>query len=294
MDGGLAKRLPLQEPGEPGMAKQDKRLSALQILELHRLAGVDEAIASDPFDRFEATEKKPPSKPASPRQTVPQAVSRPRPAPNIKQADTLDTDAQALAARDQAAACGSLDELRDCLAGFDGLRLKQTAKNLVFGDGDPKARVMLIGEAPGREEDIKGLPFVGRSGQLLDKMLAAIGLDRTAAYITNIVPFRPPGNRSPTPAETAICRPFMDRHVELVNPEILVFLGGVAAKEMLGVTTGIMRLRGQWRRWPGESGKYRAIATLHPAYLLRQPAQKKLAWADLREIARALKAGPAD
>jgi DNA polymerase len=147
---------------------------------------------------------------------------------------------------------------------------------------------MLIGEAPGRDEDLQGLPFVGRSGQLLDRMLAAIGHDRTNSWITNVIPWRPPGNRAPTPAETAICRPFIERQIELVDPAVIVFLGGVSAKELLGTTEGIMRLRGRWRDYPPGSGRWTAMATFHPAYLLRAPAQKRLAWRDLLAVAKAL------
>ena len=133
------------------------------------------------------------------------------------------------------------------MAAFDGCNLKFTAKNLVFADGNPEAAVMLVGEAPGRDEDIEGLPFVGRSGRLLDRMLAAIGLDRTSVYIANVIPWRPPGNRTPTPHETEICRPFIERQIELVNPKVLVNLGGPSAKTLLNTTEGILRLRGNWR-----------------------------------------------
>ena len=152
---------------------------------------------------------------------------------------------------------------------------------------------MLVGEAPGREEDRQGLPFVGRSGQLLDRMLAAIGLDRTSVYIANVVPWRPPGNRTPTPQETAACRPFIDRQIELASPEILICLGGAAAKELLATSDGILRLRGKWRTFRAGQVTVRTMATLHPAYLLRQPAQKRLVWRDLLAVKEALDSSPA-
>jgi DNA polymerase len=193
-----------------------------------------------------------------------------------------------MAARTAARQAGSLEELRATLAGFDGCGLKATAKNLCFYRGAPKARLMLIGEAPGRDEDLQGKPFVGRAGQLLDKMLAAIGLTETQVHITNIVYWRPPGNRTPTPQEAQVCRPFMERQVELVAPDLLLLLGGAAAKEILGVTDGIMRIRGKWREVTLGARKVRAIATLHPAYLLRTPAAKRLAWRDLLAVKAAL------
>jgi DNA polymerase len=194
----------------------------------------------------------------------------------------------ARAARAVAEAATTLEELRQALAGFEGCNLRLTATQMVFADGTPGSRVMMVGEAPGRDEDLQGLPFVGRSGQLLDRMLAAIGLDRTSAYIANVVPWRPPGNRTPTPLETAACRPFIDRQIELAAPEILVCLGGAAAKEILDTTDGIMRLRGRWRTAVINGREIRTIATFHPAYLLRQPGQKRLAWRDLLAIREAL------
>jgi DNA polymerase len=194
----------------------------------------------------------------------------------------------ARAARDIARAASTLDQLRDALEGFDGCNLKLTATRLVFADGNPEARVMLVGEAPGRDEDLQGLPFVGRSGQLLDRMLAAIGLDRSSVYIANVVPWRPPGNRTPTPQETAICRPFIERQIELVDPDFLICLGAAAAKELMNTSEGILRLRGNWRDYDTGTRSIRAMATLHPAYLLRQPLQKRLAWRDLLTLKQAL------
>jgi DNA polymerase len=199
-------------------------------------------------------------------------------------------DAAVMAARTAAGQAGTLDELRAMLADFDGCALKATAKNLCFYRGAAQARLMLIGEAPGRDEDLQGKPFVGRAGQLLDKMLAAIGLSEADAHITNIVYWRPPGNRTPTPQEAQVCRPFLERQVELVAPDLVMLLGGAAANHILGATEGIMRVRGKWREVTLGERKVRAIATLHPAYLLRTPAAKRLAWRDLLAVKAALNA----
>ncbi len=194
-----------------------------------------------------------------------------------------------MAARQTARQAESLDELRAVLERFDGCALKHTAKKLVFSDGNPLARVMLVGEAPGRDEDLEGLPFVGRSGKLLDRMLAAIGLDRrSSAYIANIIPWRPPGNRTPTPQEAAICLPFIQRQIELSQAEILVCLGGPSAQALLGIKEGIVKSRGRWFSYAAGDRTIRAIATLHPAYLLRQPLQKRFAWRDFLLIRQAL------
>ena len=197
-------------------------------------------------------------------------------------------DAAAMEARTAAGRAASLDELRAILDGFDGCALKGTAKQLVFADGNPQARVMFVGEAPGREEDLEGLPFVGRSGKLLDLMIKAIGLDRTTSYIANIIPWRPPGNRTPTPQESQICLPFILRQIELVDPDILVCLGGPSSQTLLGFTDGIMKTRGRWLTFNTGTRDIRAIATLHPAYLLRQPLHKRLAWRDFLAIRKAL------
>jgi DNA polymerase len=191
-------------------------------------------------------------------------------------------------ARTKARAAASLDELRRILDGFEGCELKRHAKQLVFADGNPQARVMFVGEAPGRDEDIEGLPFVGRSGKLLDLMLKAIGLDRTGVYIANIIPWRPPGNRTPTPQESQICLPFIQRQIELVDPDVLVCLGGPSSQTLLGFTDGIMKTRGRWLTFNTGTREIRAMPTLHPAYLLRQPLHKRLAWRDFLAIKKAL------
>jgi DNA polymerase len=195
-----------------------------------------------------------------------------------------------MAAREAAKSAATLDELRALLEGFQGCGLRATATQLVFADGNPDARVMFVGEAPGYEEDQSGKPFVGRSGKLLDRMLAAIGLDRSTAYIANVVPWRPPGNRTPTPQETAICLPFIRRQIELVDPDVLVCLGGPSAQTLLGVRDGITRMRGRWFPYDTGTREIRAIATFHPAFLLRSPLQKRLAWRDFLAIKKALAA----
>ena len=193
-----------------------------------------------------------------------------------------------MAAREAAKSAKTLDELRAILDKFDGCALKATATQLVFADGNPQARVMFVGEAPGRDEDIEGLPFVGRSGKLLDRMLAAIGLDRTTVYIANIVPWRPPGNRTPTPQESQICLPFILRQIELADPDVLVCLGGPSAQTLLGIKEGITKTRGRWFTFDTGKREIRAMPTFHPAFLLRSPLQKRFAWRDFLAIKKAL------
>jgi DNA polymerase len=192
-----------------------------------------------------------------------------------------------MAARELARSAGSLAELRALLEAFDGCGLKKTAKRLCLSRGSPEARIMLIGEAPGKDEDAKGLPFVGLAGQLLDRMLAAAGLAQADVYITNLVFWRPPGNRTPSPEEVQVCQPFVERQIELLSPSMLIFLGNAAAKQLTGATEGITKLRGKWLSYGG----IRAMATLHPAYLLRNPIAKRLAWRDLLAIREALESG---
>lgn len=196
----------------------------------------------------------------------------------------------AIAANIDLASIASLADLRVALEKFDGCALKHTASNLVFADGNPGARVMLVGEAPGRDEDRVGLPFVGASGQLLDKMLASIGLDRATVYIANLLPWRPPGNRTPTSEETTMMLPWLRRHIQLANPDMLFILGGASAKALLGTSDGILKIRGRWQNVDYGDGVPRpTLASLHPAYLLRLPAQKKLAFTDLLTLSARLK-----
>ena len=184
----------------------------------------------------------------------------------------------------------TLSELRDSMIEFDGCSLKNTAMNIVFGDGDEKSDVMVIGEAPGADEDREGLPFVGLSGKLLNKMLHSIGLVRSQVYITNIIPWRPPGNRQPTIRETATCLPFVQRHIELINPKVLILVGGTASKTLLVRKEGIMRLRGRWFEYQkNDKTAIPAMSIFHPAFLLRSPAQKINAWKDLLAIRSRLK-----
>ena len=273
------------------------------LLEFYSAAGVDCFLGEDPVDWFALTREQaerraqaraPAPQPGAQTQPTggPQAAPALQPAAAAPQTRRPDAGAPAVlpdaaviaAARDMAAGAASLDELQSCLAAFEGCNLKLTAKKLVFADGNPQARLMFVGEAPGRDEDLQGKPFVGRSGQLLDRMLEAISLDRSSAYIANVVPWRPPGNRTPTPQETEICKPFIRRQIELVNPDVLVFLGAAAAKTLLGVEDGIRKMRGRWMTYPGRDKVIAAIATYHPAYLLRSPLEKRLSWRDFLSI----------
>src|SRR6202140_3208305 len=196
-------------------------------------------------------------------------------------------------AREAARTAPTLEALRALLENFDGCALKQTATRLVFADGNPQARVMFVGEAPGREEDIEGLPFVGRSCKLLDPRSPAIGVGRSKAYMPKAIPWpRPPGNRPPTPQETQICLPFIQRQIELVNPDVLVTLGNPSPQTLLSTREGIMKTRGRWFDYETGSRVIRALATFHPAYLLRSPSYKRMAWQDLRAIANALNNPP--
>jgi DNA polymerase len=253
--------------------------------------GVDVALDEAPVDRLSAPP--PPVRQAPPPRPAPPSRPAAEPARNAASLlaaplPTAPTEDVALAARATARAAGSLEELREALQRFEGCNLRLTATQLVFADGNPASKLMFVGEAPGRDEDIQGLPFVGRSGQLLDRMLHSIGLSRNDVYIANVVPWRPPGNRRPTPIETAICRPFIERQIELVDPDVLVLLGGASAGELLGTSEGILKLRGRWREYDTGKRAIRTIATLHPAYLLRQPRDKRHAWRDFLAIRRAL------
>lgn len=240
-------------------------------------AGADEAIADAPVDRLTA-------KTPAPARAMP-APEPQRSAPARAPAPSLPADDAIGGAMAAAAAATSLAELKAAMEAYDGCALKRTATNTVFADGVAEGRIMLIGEAPGRDEDRIGKPFVGRAGQLLDKMLAAIDLDRKInAYITNVINWRPPDNRDPSPEEAAQCLPFLRRHIELAEPELIILLGAVAARHVVGVTDGIMKLRGRWLDYRVGDRMVPVMPTLHPAYLLRQPAHKKLAWRDLQAV----------
>lgn len=245
----------------------------LDALRLHAEWGADEALLETPQDRRHAPAPPPPQaspKPAPARRTAATSLAGPREAAQL------------------AASCTSLSALEDAMRNFDGCALKQTATQLVFADGATTTKLVIIGEAPGAEEDRLGKPFVGPAGLLLDKMLASIGLDRTMVRIINAIPWRPPGNRTPTEAEIALCLPFLHRHIALVAPEGLLTLGAVASKAILGAQAqaGIRRLRGQWHQATieGMEGTLPCLPSYHPAYLLRTPSAKKEAWADLLSL----------
>ena len=258
-----------------------------QLLAFYLEAGVDCALGEEPINRLDEAEPVP--APAAPRPPIALNPLRPPPMPAVPRSEiTVAPDAAIASAREAARTAPTLDALRALMETFDGCALKHTATKLVFADGNPQAKVMFVGEAPGRDEDIEGLPFVGRSGKLLDRMIAAIGLDRSKAYIANVIPWRPPGNRTPTPQETQVCLPFIQRHVELVNTDVLVTLGNPSTQALLGTREGIMRTRGKWIDYDTGTRTIRAVATFHPAYLLRSPSYKRLSWQDLRAIAKVL------
>ena len=249
--------------------------------------GADEAIADAPIDRFALS--------TPPAKTTPVAEPGPSPVPRSPSAPVAAppaAEATAEAAR-LAAAAQNLADLQAALAGFQGCDLRHGARNLVFSDGNPAARVMIVGEAPGRDEDLAGKPFVGRAGQLLDAMFAPIGLSRTAEdparalYISNMLPWRPPQNRDPRPEEIAMLQPFVRRHVELADPQIVVLMGNWACRGLLG-RSGITRMRGTWEEVQGRP----ALPMCHPAFLLRQPAEKAKAWADLLALQARLRGKP--
>jgi uracil-DNA glycosylase len=265
---------------------RDPQPTARQLLAFYLEAGVDCALSDEPVDRLVDPDiaKAPPHAPPS---APVKAVGTPAPA-FLQAAAPPAPDAAIASAREAARTAPTLEALRALLETFDGCALRKTATRLVFADGNPQARVMFVGEAPGRDEDLEGLPFVGRSGKLLDRMIAAIGFDRTKVYIANVIPWRPPGNRTPTPQETQICLPFIQRQIELVNPDVLVTLGNPSTQALLQTREGIMRTRGKWLDYDTGTRSIRAIATFHPAYLLRSPSYKRMSWQDLRAIAKAL------
>jgi DNA polymerase len=243
-------------------------------------AGADEAVRDTPTDRFAvAPGRNGPLKGGS----EPAPIRRPE-KPAAAAAATPPSDAIG-SAIEIAARCQTLPELKAALEAFEGCALKSLATNTVFADGTPDHGIMLIGEAPGHDEDRIGLPFVGRAGKLLDKMLASIGLDRTKVYIVNVLPWRPPDNRNPEPTEVAKCIPFLRRHIELASPKILILLGAVAVRHVIGHGEGIMRLRGNWLEYHVNGRMIPVMPTLHPAYLLRRAVDKRLAWRDLQAIA---------
>jgi DNA polymerase len=260
-------------------------MDTLAALRLHLEFGADEALAEAPLDRFAMRAAAQPRPAAVAAQPTVAPKARPGPA---KVQPSVPAPVQR--AQEVAAAARTREELRAALASFDGCPLSVTATNLVFSDGNADAGLMLVGEGPGAEEDRAGKPFVGPSGQLLDRMLASIGLDRTQYLITNLIPWRPPGNRNPTDSEVLICLPFLLRHIALVRPCRLVLLGAMASRAVLGGSTGITKLRGKWLEAsiPDLPAPVPALPMLHPAYLLRNPGAKRDAWADLLLLRRTL------
>jgi uracil-DNA glycosylase family 4 len=280
----------------------DRDKAARELIAFYHEAGIDAVMGEEAIDRL--------AEDRAPALAGPDA-DPPRPAGNVATPERAPAthsappsgrtpieplqapaapDAAVMAAREAARSAASLDELRAILDRFEGCALRATATQLVFADGNPNARLMFVGEAPGRDEDIEGLPFVGRSGKLLDRMLAAIELDRKSVYIANVVPWRPPGNRTPTPQETAICLPFTQRQIELVDPDVLVCLGNPSTQTLLATKEGITKTRGRWFRYQTGTREIRAMPTFHPAFLLRNPISKRLAWRDFLAIKKTLAA----
>ena len=250
-----------------------ENISSLDILNFYALSGIDEVVGDEPVNRFNVV---------------------PKPIPTIEKNFSLSESEKNNSFEPQVSALPaflkdvqSLEELKEKLRLFDGCPLKQSAQNMVFGTGNPHADLMIIGEAPGMEEDKQGLPFVGASGHLLDSMLLSVGLKRSDVYITNVVPWRPPMNRKPSEAEISVCIPFLQKHIALVRPKVILLLGGTALSALLRITDGITKTRGYWLDYPMEEGKKETVplmASFHPAYLLRTPAQKKHAWKDFLNI----------
>jgi len=276
--------------------EQDQNLSA--VLQWHIDAGCDECVAEEPVDRFAVSAQMmtEPTAAASAPARAPASQSRAADtSPGVSRGAKVDprevdNNRQVKSAMDLAGAAETIDDLRDALAAFEGCPLKKTATNLVLSDGPGDARLMLIGEAPGADEDRQGIPFVGPSGKLLNAMLESVGLKREEVLISNTVFWRPPGNRTPTTQESAVCHPFIERLVEIVDPQVLVCIGAPATHTMLGQTQGISRLRGKWFTFqtPKLSHPIDATALFHPAYLLRTPIKKRDAWADIRMIKKRL------
>ncbi len=261
----------------------DTRAALLAALALQAEWGADEALLETPADHAAAPPRRRDMPAAAPRTIAPSATSLPPAPPGGDQNADQNSDPGA-----DPSAATTLAALRDALERFDHCALKRTATQLVFADGAADARIMFIGEAPGAEEDRIGRPFVGPAGQLLDRMMESIGLDRGKVRIVNVVPWRPPGNRTPSDTEISQCLPFLHRHIALVRPARLVLLGAVAVRALIGGKDGITRLRGKWREIeiPGMEGGLRVLPTYHPAFLLRQPDAKRLAWTDLLELRR--------
>ena len=270
-------------------------LTVHQLLTFYLEAGIDCALVDDPVDRLSVEDVAParlvPAARAADNAPLsalasmkPGASDKPRPIIKVE----VSPDIAIGAADELAKSATTLDGLRAALAAFDGCTLKPTATQLVFADGNPLAKIMFVGEAPDRDEDIEGRPFMGQTGKLFDLMLAAIGLNRTNTYLANVIPWRPPGNRTPTPVETKTCLPFIRRQIELVNPDVLVVLGNSPCQSLLGSRDGIMKAHGRWTEYDTGTRKIRAVATFHPLHLLQHPSYKRMAWQDLQAIAKVL------
>jgi uracil-DNA glycosylase len=299
------------------MTVRESKQAAIDALTFQLEAGVDVALADAPINRFEeSASSHPPERGRSSREARREGVIAPPldPSPDRRRLSLGSPKARpggrsdpplsgegerataflpgaeeaVSAAREMARSAATLEQLQAALARFEGCALRFTAKQLVFADGNPNARVMFVGEAPGAEEDREGLPFVGRAGKLLDRMLASIELDRTRVYIANIVPWRPPGNRTPTPQESAICYPFIRRQIELANPDFLVCLGRPSMQTLLGIKDGIRGTRGRWFDFDTGTRTIRALVSFHPAYLLRSPLEKRHSWRDMLALKKAL------
>ena len=304
-----------QEPQQTHISHADY-IDMVRALEFQIDAGVNVFLEAEQVNRFEShmstqtfayepqPQQQPNSQKAAPlvsppviepqRQNddMPSDLPKARPVAPAVLRENMAEAGDISAAENAAQQADTLDALKQAMEAFEGCALKRAAKNTVFSDGNPAAKIMLVGEAPGREEDREGKPFIARSGKLLDKMFAAIGLNRNDIYITNLVPWRPTGNRTPTPDETALCRPFLLRHIELVQPDILVLVGGVSAKEMLDSTLGITKLRGSWQDINIKGRDIPTLPILHPAYLLRNPARKAETWQDLCSLQKKLSTTP--
>jgi DNA polymerase len=250
-----------------------------ELLAWYQEIGVDETISESSIDKVQTPIA---PKPATEKQAAP-LHQAPMQKPQSKAVPMPSQPQIVASAKDLVKDVKNLEELRQVMENFDGCALKKTATNLVFGDGNPKSKIMLIGEAPGADEDREGLPFVGQSGKLLANIMTSIGLDRTSYYITNVIPWRPPGNRAPTPLETAMCLPFVEKHIELVNPNVIVMVGATSLKALLDKTDGITKLRGKFFDYQNcyLEKPIKAFAIYHPAYLLRSPGQKRKMWSDM-------------
>ena len=264
---------------------QQAPINAEELLSWYRDAGVDVCLEDAPVDRFSVSVSQVEQSPPSRAKAIHSQKTETPAKAAIQQKATVPDSATIERARELVDSCDTLESLKQAVESFDGCNLKFSARSTVFADGNPEAKLMVIGEAPGRDEDMQGLPFVGRSGALLDRMLGAIGLDRSQVYISNILPWRPPGNRAPTPMETEICRPFVERHIELAAPDLLLLVGGSSAKTLMKTDKGILSLRGRWTEVDINGKSFAAMPSLHPAYLLRQPLQKRHAWQDLLAVA---------